>query len=128
MFNMIYADILGFMNPGFLEGLSNGYAEDIQITQGLLVVSAIVLEIPIAMILLSRVLRDRVNRSANIIAGALTITFVVFGGSRTLTYMFFATIEVACMSLMIWYAWTWPNPVSHSSNTALNPGRLAWLF
>ncbi len=108
MFNMLFADILSFMNPGFLKELMTGYAGEIQITQGLLLGFAILLEIPIAMIFLSRVLKYRVNRWANIIAGPITIAFVIGGGSAALHYIFFATIEVVCMSLIIWYAWNWP--------------------
>jgi len=66
------------------------------------------LEIPIAMIFLSRVLKYRANRWANIIAAAITIAFVVGMGSTDLHYIFFATIEVVCMSLIVWYAWKLP--------------------
>lgn len=108
LFNMIFADILGFMLPDFLEILETGYAGEVQITQGILLVFAILLEIPIAMIFLSRVLNYRANRWANIIASVITILFVIGGGSTNLHYIFFATIEVVCMSLIIWYAWRWP--------------------
>lgn len=110
MFNMVFADILSFMNPGFLKELMTGYAGEIQITQGLLLVFAIVLEIPIAMIFLSRALKYGANRWANIIAGVITIAFVIGGGSTDLHYIFFAAVEVVCMSLIVWYAWKWPNP------------------
>jgi len=108
MFNMLFADILSFMIPGFLKELMTGYAGPVQITQGILLVFAILLEIPIAMIFLSRVLKYRANRWANIIAGAITIVFVIAGGSTDLHYIFFATIEVVCMLLIVWYAWKWP--------------------
>ena len=107
MFNMVFADIVGFMNPGALEGIMTGTV-GIKITQELLLVFSILLEIPIAMILLSRVLRYRANRWANIVAGVITILFVIGGGSTYLSYIFFATIEVVCMLLIIWYAWNWP--------------------
>ena len=110
MFNMAFADILGFMFPDFLEILETGYADGIQITQGSMLVAAIFLEIPISMIFLSRALKYRANRRANIIASVITIVFVIGGGSLALHYIFFATIEVLCMSLIIWYAWKWPNP------------------
>ena len=110
MFNMAFADILGFMFPEFLEILETGYAGGMQITQGLMLTFAIILEIPIAMIFLSRVLKYGANRWANIIAGVITIAFVILGGSTDLHYIFFATIEVVCMLLIIWYAWKWPNP------------------
>ena len=109
MFNMAFADIVGFMNPGALEEIMAG-AVGFEITQGLLLVFAILLEIPIAMIILSRILKYSLNRWANIIAVVITILFVVGGGNTSLSYIFFATIEVVCMLLIIWYAWKWPNP------------------
>lgn len=106
MFNMAFADIVGFINPGTLEEIMTST----DITQGFLLVAAILLEIPIAMIVLSRLLRYKANRWANIIAGVITILWVIGGGNTSLSYIFFASIEVLCMSLIIWYAWKWPNP------------------
>jgi len=71
MFNMAFADILSFML-----GLTAGHTPEIQVTQGLMLVMAILLEIPIAIIILSRVLAYSANRWANIIAAALTILLV----------------------------------------------------
>ncbi len=110
MFNMAFADIVGFMNPGALEDIMKG-AVGFEITQELLLVFSVLLEIPIAMIFLSRVLKYRINRWANIIASVITILFVMVG-TISLSYIFFATIEVVCMSLIVWYAWTWRNPES----------------
>jgi Sec-independent protein secretion pathway component TatC len=106
MFNMVFADIVGFMNPGALEEIITG-AVGIEITQELLLVFSILLEIPIAMIVLSRILQYGANRWANIVAAVITILFVIGGGSAYLSYLFFATVEVACMLLIIWYAWNW---------------------
>jgi len=111
MFFMIFADILSFMYPGFLKEIVNGSGTGgIQITQEILLVFAILLAIPIAMIFLSRVLKYRINRWVNIIAVIITIAFVVGGGSTYLHYFFIAAIEVVCMLLIAWYAWKLPNP------------------
>ncbi len=109
LFNMVFADIVGFMNPGALQQIITG-AVGFEITQELLLVFSILLEIPIAMILLSRVLKYRANRVANIVAAVISILFVIGGGSGYLSYIFFATVEVISMSLIIWYAWTWREP------------------
>ena len=122
MLNMVYADIIGFLSPGFLNGVLAGYAEETQITEGLLLVAAGVLQIPIFMILLSRVLPHKPNRRANIIAGLITIAYVIGGGSATLHYIFFAAIEVVCMLLIVGYAWKWRSPVGKPSTAALNQG------
>lgn len=110
MFNMVFADILSFMRPGFLAEIGTGHAGEVQITQEILLVFAIILEIPIAMIFLSRALGHRANRWANITAGILTALFVVRGGSPDLHYIFFAAVEVVCLSLIIWFSWTWRIP------------------
>ena len=106
LFNMVFADIVGFMNPGALEGIMRG-ATGFEITQGLLVVFAVLLEIPIVMIFLSRVLTRKANQWANTVAAAITTLFVIVGRSNYLSYFFFATMEVALMVLIVWYAWTW---------------------
>jgi Sec-independent protein secretion pathway component TatC len=104
---MIFADIVGFMNPGALEDIMKGEV-GIKITQELLLLFSIMLEIPIAMIFLSRILKYRANRWANIIAAIITILFVIGGGDAYLSYIFFASVEVVCMSFIIWCAWKWP--------------------
>jgi hypothetical protein len=113
MFNYIYADIIGFLDPGFLKELmTTGYAGSIYITQEFMLAAAILMEIPIAMVLLSRILKHRANRWANIIAGTImtaSITLSMFDGP-TLHYLFFGTIEIVCTALIVWYAWKWRNP------------------
>jgi hypothetical protein len=116
MFNMAFADIVGFLTPGTLQGMM-----EMKPAQGLLLAFSIMLEIPIAMIVLSRLLRYRANRWANIIAGVITILWVVGGGTFSVSYIFFATIEVACMLLIIWYAWSWREPAAQVEPDSPDP-------
>lgn len=105
MFTMVFADIVGMMMPGVLEAMSTGQV-GVPVTQGLLLVFAVLLQIPIAMIYLSRVLKPRPNRWANTFAAVVTTAFVVGGGSAYLHYYFFATVEVACMAMIVWSVWS----------------------
>ena len=116
MFNMAFADILTFIKPGALEGLWAGQA-GVHITDGLLLVFAVLLEIPIAMIFLSRVLKPQANRWANTAAAVATTLFVVGGGSASPHYLFFAAVEIACMALIVWSVWVG----SSSERAALRP-------
>src|ERR671925_1599583 len=120
MFNMVFADIFSFMYPGVLEQIMAGNAEQIQITPEFLLIAAIVTEIPIAMVFLSRLLRYGANRWVNIIGGVITILWVIGGGSATPHYIFFASIEVVCASIIIWYAWKWRSPEVSPENRALS--------
>ena len=110
MFNMVFADILTFITPGKLEALWAGQAGP-NITPGLLLGFAILIEIPIAMIFLSRILKPRANRWANTVAAVITTAFVISGGSLTLDYVFFATVEIAFMALIVWSVWAQRSPV-----------------
>ena len=105
MFNMAFADIVGFIQPGALQGV--GGPGGMPITQGLLLVIALLLEIPIAMIFVSRILNRGANLWVNTVAAAITAVFVVGGGSMELPfYAFFAIVEVACMALIVWSVWS----------------------
>ncbi len=105
MLNMAFADILSLYVPGIHEELAS-FAGDIPITY-LMLFGAVKIQIPIFMIFLSRVLKHKANRLANIIASITTIIFVVGGGTLMPHYIFIATIEVACMLAIIWSAWKW---------------------
>ena len=84
-----------------------------------LLCSAVLMEIPIAMIVACRLLPFRANRLANIIAGGVItlvngfLTFVLplaWPSTRPPAfpeYLFFATIETVANSVIIWQAWTW---------------------
>ena len=105
MFNMIFADILGFMIPGALQAASAGQA-GVHVTQGLLLAFAILLEIPISMVFVSRILKPGPSRWANAVAAVVTTAFVVGGGSPYLHYWFFETVEIVCMALIVWLVWS----------------------
>ena len=120
MFNMAFADIFSFMYPGFLKQIVAGSAVDgTQITPEFLLIAAMVTEISIAMVFLSRLLKYGVNRWANIIGGVITILWVIGGGSTTLHYIFFASIEVVCSLVIIWLAWMWRTRKSSPNHNVL---------
>lgn len=109
MLNMIYADILSFLDPEFLRELTTtGYAEGVRVTQQLIVGAALMVEIPILMVWLARVLKPRVNRWANFVAIPLTAAFIIGGGSTSPHYLFMAAVELTCLALILRYTWRWP--------------------
>ena len=116
MFNYLYCDVIGLMDSGLLKQYMTGNVGGIDISQGFLLGAAILMEIPIVMILLSRVLPYRVNRWANIIAGVIMtvvqLSTLFFGSGPTSYYLFFSVIEVASTAFIVWSAWTWADPES----------------
>jgi len=109
MINMLKADILSLYIPGSAEELAKTSASTGAPIPQLMLGGAIMMEISIVMIILSRVLKYGVNRWANIIVSLITIAFVSGGGVSYPHYIFIATVEVICLLLIIGFAWTWRN-------------------
>lgn len=114
LMNMIYADILGTLKPGYLEALDKMSKE---LSGETVLLFSVFMEIPIIMILLSRISNYKTNRWANFIAVPFSILWVTvpalmpdFGGSTPLSYVFFATVEVITMSAIFCIAWKWRDP------------------
>ena len=105
MINMLKADILSLFIPGVMDEM-NKFAGSTPIPQ-LMLAGAIMMELSIVMIVLSRVLSYRLNRWANIIVSIITIVFIWGGASSYPHYYFIATVETICLLLIIWNAWTW---------------------
>ena len=117
--NFMYADTLSKLEPGVLEGIMSGYVADgtVKITDGFLLGTAIMFEIPFLMIVLSWVLKYRANRWANIIAGTVFVVVQIsswFLGAPSPAYIFYSTIEIAGLLLIVWIAWKWRNPEAQS--------------
>lgn len=110
--NMVYADILGMLRPGYLEFLDRISRE----LSGTTVLGfAAMMEVVIVMVPLSRLLHREANRWVHLVAVPLTILWVVgpaltpsLGDSTPLSYVFFATVEIVTMLAMMWLAWKWP--------------------
>lgn len=110
MLNYVYADIFTLMDPSVLQEMLGGTPNGVEITPAFLLMGAILMEIPIAMILLSLVLPYRANRWSNIFAGSvktLAVAASTFVGTPSLYYLFFAIIEVLATLYIVWLAWTW---------------------
>lgn len=107
LFNMVFADILSFMDPDFLAQVATGMVEGVTITPMFLLLAALFIQVAIVMIYLSRALSQRASRVANLVAVVVTIVFVVGGGSLKPHYIFFASVEVIAMLYIAYLAWTW---------------------
>src|SRR5579871_2758915 len=113
LLNYLYADVLALFD---IVGSRNSFEP---LPPWALMGSALLMEIPIAMIVACRLLPFKANRLANVIAGGIMtlvngfLTFVLpltdgdFRDPVYPAYVFFATIETVCTSVIIWQAWTW---------------------
>lgn len=112
LFNYLYADLIMMMfNSAAYQKIAA------RMTEGVVLGFAALMETAIAMVLLSRVLKYKANRWANIIAGVLhtiAVSGTLIGGTPALYYIFFATVEIACTLFIVWYAWKWTDTEGQS--------------
>ena len=127
LLNYLYADVVALFA---IAGSPNSFGS---LAPWALMGSAVLMEIPIAMIVACRLLPFRANRVANIVAGILLtlvngfLTFVppLVGWGKPPAfpeYLFFATIETVCTVVIIWQAWTWSGVEGafvHSDSSAI---------
>lgn len=103
--NMVFADIFSII----IELVDKNTLEipgDVKVTMA---IAALITNIPILMIYLSRVLPRPSNRLCNIIAGVLTIIYVIAGGGTSPHYLIIAAIEIIFLILIIVHSWKWSN-------------------
>jgi Family of unknown function (DUF6326) len=125
LLNYLYADVIAL----FAIVGSPNLADAPHLPPWALLGSAVLMEIPIAMIVACRLLPFTANRLANIITGSILtlinafLTFVPpLVGARTPAlpeYLFFAVIETVCTSVIVWRAWTWSG-----GEVAISPERI----
>jgi hypothetical protein len=108
--NYMFCDIFTLFHSESLKQLMSGEMGGMIISQTFLLGFAILMEIVMVMIVLSRFLPYKANRSLNIIIGLL-MTFVqgstLFTADNTLHYIFFSIVEISTTIFIVYYAWNW---------------------
>ncbi len=118
----IFCDVFTLMHSPELRQIIDGQVGDVVLTEEFLLTSGFIMEIPMLMIVLSRVLKYKANRLMNIVFG-----FVLFlvqlrslmVGDNSLHYIFFSIIEMGSCTFIVWYAWQWREeslkPLTHGT-------------
>ena len=109
--NYIYCDVFSHSNPDDLRMILDGGTADLTITPTFLFAFAIVMELPMAMILLSLLLPIRINRVVNTVLPVLLVAIQFWslfgtGTSSTPHYIFFSVVEIAVNIVIVIFAWT----------------------
>ena len=108
--NYLYCDLVALMDAKMLKEFLSGNVGGMAVSQGFLLGAGVLVEIPISMVLLSRILGFRACRLANIAAGAtMTVVQLVSLAVQTPApyYVFFSVFEIAATAAIVWYAARW---------------------
>ncbi len=109
MINMLKADIFSLNIPGSAEEVARTAASTGASIPQLMLIGAIMGQLGIAMIILSRVLKHGINRWGNIVVAIVNIAYIWGGAASYPHYTFIAMVETLCLLLIIGLAWTWRN-------------------
>lgn len=108
LLNIFARDIHELGRPGMLEQMMTGVIDGVKITEGLMLIGGIMIEIPILMVLLSQILPFKLSRWTNIGAGILTTLIVISTNlNPDLDNMFFLVFKFTALFGIVWVAWRW---------------------
>lgn len=107
LLNVIFRDIHQFTMKSHLEMLLTGYYNGMEVTEMLMLVGGIVLEIPIAMVLFSLLLKRKLNRSANLVAVIITAGLFLVEPPSDLDDWFFKIVEFLGFIAILWTLRNW---------------------
>lgn len=109
--NYLYCDVLGSADPEAVRALiSDGGPEGVKLTPGTLLAAAVLMTIPMASVLVSRIASFRLARWSSVVAGiVMTLVQVatLFVGTTTMYYAYFSAIEIATTATIVVIAWRW---------------------
>ena len=107
--NYIYCDVFTLHLADYLEAFLAGDVGGMKITEEFLLIIAVIMQIPMIMIVLSRVLMFPVNKVVNLVAGVVTTSVQALSltGGGTPHYMLFSFFEISTGLIIIYLAASW---------------------
>ncbi len=104
LFNTILRDLHEFPTEGYIEEMMS-----LKLSDGIMLFFGFMVEIPILMVLLSRILNDKANKWMNIIAVVISSLGILYTlPSADLDDVFFAIVNAAALVVIIITAWRLP--------------------
>lgn len=112
MFLFVYADLKAIYQTGTVDAIIKGEIIGMKINQIFLLSTALLMSLPTMMIILSLILKPKLNRIINI-ACALLFFFVNTGtfftpGKAWNYYVYFTFLEYIVLAMILIFAWKWP--------------------
>jgi hypothetical protein len=106
--NYLYCDVLGSHDADYMRDILDGTGP-VQLSQGALLGASILMTIPIAATLITRIASHRLARWYSVAAGAvMTLVQIatLFVGTSTMYYTYFSILEIAATATITWIALT----------------------
>ncbi len=109
LLNILFRDVHEFLRTGYLEQVISGVVNGNKLTEEILLYSAIALQIPLLMSVLSRVMTTSINRWLNIMASiVMLVSIAVFNRNPDLDDIVFSVVEGLALLTICYIAWRGP--------------------
>ena len=117
--NFFARDIHELGRPGMLEQMMSGTIDGVVVTEMLMLLGGIMIEIPIMMTVLALLLPHGMNRWANVGVGLLTMVMIVAMNIKPdLDNIFFMGIQLIALFAIVGIAWQWRAPQGTDAMTS----------
>ena len=120
LFVFAYVDIFGFYRADVLDAALDGKVAttDFTVNQVFLTLTLIYILLPSLMVVLSLVLKPRVNRIINIVVSLLYMISIIVSciGETWTYYILGSVVEAILLAAIARVAWTWPPQVALSGS------------
>ena len=121
LLNIIFRDIHQFVLASHLQMLLTGYYNGIEITEELMLLGGVLVQIPITMVLFSLLLTRRIGRPVTILAAIITTGTLLSSAPADLDDTFHLVIELAALVAILWTAWTWTDQERAAAQASAHP-------
>lgn len=106
LLNFIFRDLHEIMKAEVLADAMNGIYNGQEITEAMFLLGGVMIEVPIAMVLMAWVLPLRANRWANVIVAPL-FALTLIGLPVDLDDYFHVAVMLIALAVVVWKAWNW---------------------
>lgn len=121
LLSMLFRDVHEYLREGFIAELANsGTVNGGEVTGTTLLVSGIVLQLPLAMVVLSRVLPRRTNRLANIMVAAIMAMAVAGTWPKDADDIVFGIFQLVSLAFIAVISYRWSNDDATHEPVALS--------
>jgi hypothetical protein len=109
LLNFIFRDLHEIVKDDFLADALNGIYDGREVTEAMFLLGGIIVEVPIAMMLIAWTLPIRVNRWANVVVAPL-FGLILIGSAGDLDDYFHFGLMLVALGAIVWKAWSWERP------------------
>lgn len=114
LLNVIFRDLHELFRPGLLEQMISGTVNGTPTTETVILMGGVLIEMPLLMVVLSRLLVPKVARVVNGMLGPVVVPLLLSSGIRDLDDAFFAAVGVVALVTIAVLAWTWRPDIDRS--------------